>query len=360
MKIAALFFILAALCGCAANGVDQPAVHPPASASDPLPGMPEARNDVLLNDDIPAANPFENEESAAVHVVSACWQPLVQALVKDGFEEEYIRLQFSQLGAARSTKPMETKIGELFRNSFAPKKKTAAKKQGRQIEYDKDSGIPLPWFKDIVVPENIAKCRSFIETNQDAFRSAYARFGVPPETAAALLFVETRLGTYLGKHSAFSNLAGMASTRHPDDIRSFINSLEMPSGMDNTSRDKWIRSKMLAKSDWAYAELKALLAYCRNNDIEPMSLPGSIYGAIGLCQFMPSNLPVFGCDGDGDGIINVFEPSDAVASLSRYLSRNGWNRSDTVESKLKVLRTYNNMQVYANTVLALAWHIEHD
>ena len=86
-------------------------------------------------------------------------------------------------------------------------------------------------------------------------------------------------------------------------------------------------------------------------------MPGSIYGAIGMCQFMPSNLPRYAADGDSDGIINIFEAPDAIASLSRYLKENGWKRDMTQQAQTKVLFRYNKSTTYANTILALARYI---
>ena len=46
-----------------------------------------------------------------------------------------------------------------------------------------------------------------------------------------------------------------------------------------------------------------------------MSFVGSIYGAIGISQFMPTNALKFGQDGDGDGRVDLFRHEDAVHSL---------------------------------------------
>ena len=40
------------------------------------------------------------------------------------------------------------------------------------------------------------------------------------------------------------------------------------------------------RSEWGYRELLALLRYAAANGRNPSSIPGSIYGAIGICQFM--------------------------------------------------------------------------
>jgi membrane-bound lytic murein transglycosylase B len=60
------------------------------------------------------------------------------------------------------------------------------------------------------------------------------------------------------------------------------------------------------KADWAYAELKALILYAYRSGFDPLTLLGSIYGAIGLCQFIPSNILPYGIDADHDGRIDLF------------------------------------------------------
>ena len=61
----------------------------------------------------------------------------------------------------------------------------------------------------------------------------------------------------------------------------------------------WVRWRTAQKAAWAYKELKALLIYARSAGFDPASIPGSVYGAIGICQFMPTNAVRYGADLDG-------------------------------------------------------------
>ena len=56
----------------------------------------------------------------------------------------------------------------------------------------------------------------------------------------------------------------------------------------------------------------------------------------------------------GDGVVNLFEPADAIHSAARYLSANGWKAGLGVDARRKVIKSYNNSTRYANTILALA------
>lgn len=83
-------------------------------------------------------------------------------------------------------------------------------------------------------------------------------------------------------------------------------------------------------------------------------MPGSIYGAIGLCQFMPTNISHYGADGSGGGVVNLSIVPDVVANLANYPAQHGWNKATTRAQKQKVIKIYNRIDIYANMVLGLA------
>lgn len=272
------------------------------------------------------------------------WKSLSVRLQKDGLDPRRTDELFAGLDMPPSPVPMGIKVRELYSNAFLPKPKARPVRP-----FETRLGIPGPWFKGVVTTANARACRAFMNRHAVAFARAELNYGVPQEVAAALLFVETRLGGYLGKHNAWYMLSSMAVTRDPADIPEYMSKLQ---GADQ--KLSWIRNKMEIKADWAYNELRSLLMYCYANGLDPRSIKGSVYGAIGLCQFMPSNIFRYAVDGNGDGVIDLFTVDDAVASLSNYLRRNGWKAGLSVGQQTKVLRSYNAMDIYAHTILALA------
>lgn len=280
------------------------------------------------------APPLQKEQRLGV-----AWLPLLQRLAADGISGPDIDAYFLAFGPAPTQDPMGRKVRELYTSKFLkpPPDPNAPK-------------VPRPTlYKNVVTPENVAQCRAFLETHAATMALAELRYGVPKEIAVALMFVETRLGTVLGQENALYTLASMAVSRSPEDIPLWLEKL--PGYEEHLA---WMADLMPKRADWAYKELRALLAFVRAQGLDPFAMPGSIYGAIGICQFMPSNLSVYGADGNGDGVVDLFVVPDAVASLSNYLVRHGWKAGIPREKQHTVLKTYNRIDIYANTILALA------
>lgn len=274
--------------------------------------------------------------------IAPAWESLRQKLAKDGISGPQVDALLAQLAPEPTQSPMGRKILELYQKQFYPSPKKAQ---------------PLKYYKGVVTQANAELCRKFIAENQAAFQHAWLKYGVPPNIAAALLFVETRLGKVLGDvpENAFYTLASMAITDQPKDIPAWLPKLK-----DYQKHLSWLDETMRKRSNWAYKETAALIRHMIKDTIAPQSLPGSIYGAVGLCQFMPSNISVYGADGDGDNRVDLFTVPDAVASLANYLNRNGWKPGLSQEGQHKALMTYNHSKVYANTILALAALISQD
>ncbi len=118
---------------------------------------------------------------------------------------------------------------------------------------------------------------------------AQALYGVPGEVIAGILGVETKYGTYLG------------TTRVLDAL--------VTQGFDHPTR-----------SNFFFDELTAFFALCRDMDFDPQLLRGSYAGAMGAAQFMPSNYRRLAVDFNGDGRIDLWNLSDAIGSIARYLT----------------------------------------
>lgn len=331
--------VLAALCALgllslAACGA------PSASRSAGLEGA-QPVNSTLPPNSASAAPPVANVPTGAPLPgnIAACWLPLAQRLQSDPATPPDVLRYFAAL-PTYSPMPMGTKIRELFISAFMRKPKT---------ESDGPKLPPSRIYRNIVTAANMDKCNAFLASNKAAFDAVERKYPVPREVLVSLLFVETRLGTYVGKENAFWSLACMAAADTPGQVNTGLGDLPI-----TAEHSAWLQSKLTDKSSWAYKELRALLTYCSVQRLDPGSIPGSVYGAIGLCQFMPSNLVPYGDDGDGDGVVNLFSEPDAIFSAALYLTKHGWRPGTSVEAQRSVLKRYNNLNIYANTILALA------
>ncbi|MFZ5426647.1 MAG: lytic murein transglycosylase [Thermodesulfobacteriota bacterium] len=232
-------------------------------------------------------------------------------------------------------------------------RKKAGPETSARLKELADKGPP-DIYESILQPERLAEAREFLDANRKVLEEVRARYGVPPELAVGLLTLETRVGRFLGENTAFNNLASMAASTSSAKVMSVFDGETVTPG-----QAAWLDKQAAGKADWAYKELKALFKYGRDNHLEIAALPGSIYGAIGISQFMPTSILVFGMDGDGDGRIDIFTVPDAVHSMANYLRKHGFSGNLDDEATMReALFRYNHSQTYVNTIMALFHYLK--
>lgn len=342
--IVALVLILLCLSACAARGPEHDAPQALQTAGAP-PAAPAPDTQTLPRKSDPqstgpaASSPPEAVSAKLKEQVADCWTPLFLRLNEDNLANTATYRYFRSL-PQYSQNSMGAKVAELFKSAFMRKPSVAPK----------GAAPPPRVYKSVMTEANSQKCIQFLEAHKAVFDGVEARHKVPREIIVSLLFVETRLGEFMGKENALWSLACMASATTPEHVAETLKKLPYK----EEQHAKWLQAKLDDKSNWAYKELKALLTHCLENNLDPRTMPGSVYGAIGLCQFMPSNIAPYGEDGDGDGIVNLFSIPDALYSTARFLTAHGWKENMTMEQRRKVLKRYNNLNIYANTILAMA------
>ena len=205
-------------------------------------------------------------------------------------------------------------------------------------------------YKQFLKPAAIGAAEQYLATYHAELAAAQRHYGVEPEVIAAILLVETRLGNYLGSSRVFNTLATMAALQQPVHRQRLWDEISA----DRRLSRKEFEIKADRKSRWAYNELKAFLRYSAKEGIDPLLISGSYAGAMGICQFMPSNIVRLAADGNSDGRVDLFEHADAIASVARYLQAHGWVADISDQKAHQVIRRYNNSRPYADTVLAIA------
>ena len=270
-------------------------------------------------------------------VSSADWSPLITRLAADGFNEQSLQEIFLRSEVQFEPGAMGGKLEALLRNQI-PSEDAAALSS-------KKNGVMKSFLKDPI----LAKAKSFLRENRSMLETIRELYGVPKEIVVSILLIETRLGESLGEKLAFNRLASMALSTDLEKIRPYVSRRLL-----TPRTEEYARERCQAKAEWAYHELKALLDYSEKSGLDPLGIPGSPYGAIGLCQFMPSNIFPFGVDADQDGRIDLFTKDDALHSIANYLRGHGWSEDMPRRSQQKVIYAYNHSTVYVNTVLAIA------
>ena len=334
------------------------------------------------------------------------WDPLIEKLAADGFSKTKVEKMFDRAEIQFDASIMAKKMQTLYKKKFGsesvrrlqkrlallgynpgkPDGKTGARTRRAIRWFQKAHGVPVDGkpstellqmaikerkrapdhvkipppgraplvYNTIMTPARLDEARAFYSANRKLLNRLERHFGVPGEITVGILTVETRLGRYLGEKSAFQTLASMALCDDFSCIKNGFKDEHITNG-----RRRWLEKRTRQKARWAYGECKALLTYTQNNQMDPPSIPGSFYGAIGIAQFMPSKALRYGADGNGDGVVDLFVLEDALFSMGRYLLANGWRGSMRNRRKQRrAIYNYNHSVIYVNTVLAVADYLK--
>ncbi|MGH8442278.1 MAG: lytic murein transglycosylase B [Nevskiaceae bacterium] len=164
----------------------------------------------------------------------------------------------------------------------------------------KEKTLTWPDYRKIHLQDgNIANGAKFLAGNRAWLARAEAEYGVPPAVIAAILGVETKYGSYTGRHRVLDALATQ--------------------GFDHPTRTPFF-----------FAELAEFFVLCREQSFVPAEVLGSYAGAVGVAQFMPSNYRRLAVDFDGDGRRDLWSVPDAIGSVANYFVNyapaRGWQR----------------------------------
>jgi len=205
-------------------------------------------------------------------------------------------------------------------------------------------------------PRQIERGRDFMKENAAVLSAVEQRFGASPRIITAILIIESRLGTYPMPYNvvnAYANLAFVLDPAYWKEIQNRYADAYPQIRDDATSA----RAKRKAK--WAVRELYHLSRIADHLEIDPLSISGSFAGAMGPAQFIPSSFWIFGMDGDGDGLADPSNMTDAKFSMGHYLRKFGWKEETSVEQKRRAIWHYNRSRVYVNTVMMLYEQLGH-
>ncbi len=166
-------------------------------------------------------------------------------------------------------------------------------------------GKPKNWqvySSRFIEPIRINAGVRFWNEHADTLARAETLYGVPAEILVGIIGVETIYGRDTGRFRVLDTLTTLA--------------FAYPVTPNRDARMAFFRG-----------ELEATLLYARQTGTDPLALQGSFAGAVGMPQFMPSNILKYAVDFDGDGRIDLKNsPGDAIGSVAAFLVGHGWQR----------------------------------
>ena len=174
----------------------------------------------------------------------------------------------------------------------------------------------------------ISQGRQLKVSNAELFASIQKRYGVPPGPLLAIWGMETMFGWYTGNQNTISAVATLAY-----DCR----------------RTKYFTEQL-------YAALKLI-----DNGVLTQSTRGATHGEVGLTQFLPMNILLYGTDGDGNGRIDLNGKADALASTANFLRGHGWIRLGGYqpgEVNFPVIQAWNAATVYQQALAIIGRRID--
>ena len=262
--------------------------------------------------------------------------------------------------AKNSDKYFETVQESLIKDGFD--KNTIIRLYNNPKVYFEEKGVSLFLFHreavlnydQFALPRHIHKARKYMDKHKLELARAERTFGVKKEVITAIILIETRLGAFLGRPSVLNILSTVASLADPDVRNMFWGKVSKSAKLTKNKFEKWARRK----SKWAYNELKAFLTYTTREKIDPARVYGSYAGAIGIAQFMPSNILAFAKDGNNDGRVDLFNHADAIMSVANYLRHYGWHKGIKKKGAYEVIYHYNHSRQYVDTVLEVATRLK--
>jgi len=230
-----------------------------------------------------------------------------------------------------------------------------------QVSFEADGVILLFTYKEAQVDYgqftnkwSIRKAKEYIQENNADLSRIEKAYGVDKKVITAILLVETGLGASVGTRSALNTLSTIAALRDPV-VRS--NLWDLIPDSKKISRKKF-EKRAAARSRWAYEELKALLKYSAREGVDPVSIPGSFAGAVGVAQFMPTNILAYGKDGNDDGMVDMLNHADSMASIANFLKSHGWRPGQSRKKAEKIIHHYNHSSYYVNTILKISGRLK--
>lgn len=178
----------------------------------------------------------------------------------------------------------------------------------QKMDYPREK---LPWEKYrsfFVNDQKTKKAKAFQRKYRTLLRRVEKRYKVPAKLVVSIIGVESDFGRYKHRYFVLNSLYTLAF-HYPRRAKFFKN------------------------------ELAAFLAWTYRSKIDPLVVKGSYAGAIGMPQFMPSNILKYGVDFDLNHTVDIEKSMpDALGSIAYYIKKHGWKYGKPTAVKTKPIK----------------------
>lgn len=174
----------------------------------------------------------------------------------------------------------------------------------------------------------IAQGRKRKARNAAFYNSLEKQFGVPAGVIIAIHGMETGFGNFMGDSNVVSAIVTLTY-----DCR---------------------------RSDFFRPHAIGALKLVDRGSISP-NTKGAKHGELGHTQFLPGNAMTYGVDANGDGRVDFYNQSDALASTANYLRAKGWKPGQSYQQgshNFRVLKEWNAASVYQQSLAIMGAKID--
>ncbi len=187
----------------------------------------------------------------------------------------------------------------------------------------------LPKFMQVRGADTIvAQGRKRKARNAGFYQSLEQRYGVPAGVLLAIHGMETGFGGFMGKSEVVSAITTLAY-----DCR---------------------RSAFFVPH--AVGALKLVDKGAITN-----ATRGAKHGELGHTQFLPGNALKYGIDADGNGRVDFYNETDAIASTANFLRQKGWKPGQGYQEgqpNFNVIKQWNAATVYQQAIAIMGARID--
>lgn len=199
----------------------------------------------------------------------------------------------------------------------------AADRNQKSFKYSLEKFMKLRGADTIVAQGRKRKAR-----NPAFYAALEQQYGVPAGILLAIHGMETAFGGFMGDSEVVSAITTLAY-----DCR---------------------------RSDFFVPHAIAALKLVDQGAITA-STRGAKHGELGHTQFLPGNALTYGVDATGDGRVDFYNVTDALASTANYLRSKGWKKGrgyQPGEPNFAVIREWNAATVYQKAIAIMAARID--